>query len=97
MRQVAGDIGACLVPHTTELQLSNLTCCPHLLQVLPIDVAKSRLQVARPGSQCDMSLLQNLRLLHQERARLHTSLRSLSYAGRLHIYRADEQRIQLLL
>jgi Mitochondrial carrier protein len=53
--------------HSTDVQLSNLAGRPYLSQVLPIDVAKSRLQVARPGSQCDISLLQNLRLLHKER------------------------------
>ena len=62
-----------------------LAGCRHLLQVLPIDVAKSRLQVARPGSQCDMSLLQNLRLLYNERARLHAPLHSLSHLLKAYI------------
>ncbi len=77
----------------------NLAGCPYLLQVLPIDVAKSRLQVARPGSQCDMSLLQNLRLLHKERACLGAPLCSLVYVLRYleSLHDCREQHVQLLL
>lgn len=39
----------------------------HPLQVLPIDVAKSRLQVARPGTLYDTSLLRNMQLIYRER------------------------------
>ena len=85
MRQAAGDMGACWMHHSTNVQLWNLVARPYLVQVLPIDVAKSRLQVARPGSQCDISLLQNLWLLHKERACLDAPLRSMPHIVKAHV------------
>lgn len=50
------------------------------MQVLPIDVAKSRLQVAQPGTAYDVSLVRNIQKLYLESASVMSLLSTITVA-----------------